>query len=265
MNKIALKITRLSKKIGKKLKGKENLYFCPVCNSNTRFNHFPYQSYFSEFYKHGFVHSPFLFETLNLNQYKCVLCRSSDRERLISMFINRYISENPDKELNLVEFAPKKPLQKFLKNKVNINYRCADLSMKDVDDNVNITNMNSYSDNLFDMFICSHILEHIEDDEKAMQELFRITKKNGTGLLLVPIMLSLSSTLENKDYLKTEHLRWKYFGQHDHVRMYSRDDFIHRLERVGFKVKQLGQNYFGKEEFKKNGIDQRSILYVVEK
>ena len=146
-----------------------------------------------------------------------------------------------------------------------MHYRSADLFQDNVDDKVDITDMNIYDDESFDIFICSHILEHVEDDIEAMKELFRITKPNGVGLCLVPIMLSLQSSVENEEYLKSEKLRWKYFGQGDHVRMYSKNDFVYRLQSVGFTVEQCGLDYFGKDIFESSGLDEKSILYVVKK
>ena len=102
-------------------------------------------------------------------------------------------------------------------------------------------------------------------DLKAMKELYRITKKKGIGICLVPIMLSLKNSNENKKYLHSEHLRWKYFGQDDHVRMYSKNDFIQRLSVAGFKVNEYGSDYFGDDTFTRNAIDFKSVLYVVEK
>jgi len=241
------------------------LNYCPVCAKKTDFRSFSYQFYFEKFYEHGFIFSPFQFETLNLKHYKCKTCGANDRDRLMALYLNDYLKNKKGKDLKLLDLAPGKALPVFFKNLDRVKYRSADLYRKDVDDKVDITDMNIYDNETYDIFICSHILEHIEDDLKAMSELYRITKTNGIGLCLVPIMLSLDKSLENKEYLQTEDLRWKYFGQDDHVRMYSKNDFITRLERVGFKVEQYGQEFFGKDVFESLGLDKKSILYVVEK
>lgn len=242
---------------------KKELKYCPVCDKETIIKPFPYQAYFEKFYENGFIHSPFLFETLNLKNYRCNNCKASDRERLLALFLKNYLIGKS--EIKLVDFAPVKPLKEFIKRHKNVIYRSADLYNEHVDDKVDITNMPIYNDETFDVFICSHILEHIENDLDAMKELYRITKKNGIGLCLVPILLNLDNSLENKEYLESEHLRWKYFGQNDHVRMYSKGDFVSRLEGVGFKVMQHGIDYFGSEIFDKIALDHKSVLYVVEK
>lgn len=236
---------------------------CPVCQQKTIFKAFPYEHFFSKFFEHGFVHSPFLFETLNLKEYDCATCNANDRDRIIASYIKENIKTTQD--FTLLDFAPSTPLKSFLNNYQNMNYRSADLYMENVDDKVDIKDMNIYQNNSFDVFICSHILEHIDDDIKAMTELHRVLKPGGFGLCLVPILLSLDKSLENEEYTKTESLRWKYFGQDDHIRMYSKNDFVQRLKSVGFEVEQLGIDYFGKDTFETSGIDSKSILYVVKK
>ena len=139
-----------------------------------------------------------------------------------------------------------------------------DLLMKEVDDNFDITDMNGYTDGQFDFFICSHVLEHIPDDRKALQELFRVLKPSGTGIAMVPINLGIERTLEDPSITDIAG-RWKYFGQDDHVRMYAKKEFISRLESAGFKTTLLDVDYFGAEAFKKAGIYPSTVLYVVTK
>jgi hypothetical protein len=81
---------------------------------------------------------------------------------------------------------------------------------------------------------------------------------------MVPINLQLETTMEDPSCVD-EGLRWKYFFQNDHVRMYSKKDFISRLSAAGFTVQQLGIDYFTKEVFEKNAICPTSVLYVVAK
>src|SRR5690606_21312945 len=218
--------------------------WCTVCQKNTYFKPFPYHRYFKKYYEHGFVYSPFLFETLNLDSYHCALCGANDRDRLIALYLTRNKAMFSDKEVKVLDFAPVKALQQFLKQQPFINYRSADLLDETVDDKVDMTHMDIYTDEQFDVFVCSHILEHIVEDIAAMKELYRITRKGGFGMCLVPIMLSIDKANENEAYRDSESLRWKYFGQGDHVRMYSKNDFVSRFESVGFKVEQVGKDYF---------------------
>ena len=235
-------------------------YVCPVCRKeNVRFNPLP-SYYFEQLRKYHYIHSIYKKETLNLKHYLCSHCNCTDRDRLYALYIEKIETGN----IKILDIAPSKPLSAYLKSNTNFIVRTADLFMADADDKVDITDMRIYKDESFDAFICSHVLEHIEDDLKAMKELYRILNQGGWGIAMVPIDLALKEIYE--DYsIKDEAGRWKHFGQHDHVRMYSKKGFIERLESVGFKVRQLDISFFGAEAFSKSGIHPRSILYVVNK
>jgi len=136
--------------------------------------------------------------------------------------------------------------------------------MDEVDDKLDIQDLHLYNDNSFDVFICSHILEHVTDDIKAMKELYRILSPGGFGITMVPMLKPVTQTKEDPAVTDTS-LRLKYFGQADHVRLYAKQQFIERLTSVGFKVKWYTVDDFGKELFQQSGITQQSVLYVVEK
>ena len=87
--------------------------------------------------------------------------------------------------------------------------------------NMNVLNL-PFAEGDFDMVMCNHVLEHIEDDRKAMRELFRVLKKGGVGLLQVPMSNILDKTLEDSS-VKTSEERLKVFGQTDHLRLYGMD------------------------------------------
>jgi len=44
-----------------------------------------------------------------------------------------------------------------------------------------------YPNRTFDLVICSHVLEHIPEDKKCIQEIHRVLKNNGTAFILVPL------------------------------------------------------------------------------
>ncbi|MBK6634354.1 MAG: class I SAM-dependent methyltransferase [Chitinophagaceae bacterium] len=84
--------------------------------------------------------------------------------------------------------------------------------MEGVDDKLDLQDLHLYKDHSFDVFVCSHILEHVDDDIKAMKELYRILKPGGWGIAMVPIIESVTETHEDPS-IKEENLRLKYFGQ----------------------------------------------------
>lgn len=236
-------------------------YTCIVCNRRIH-NFKPLPAYYLEnAAKYGYKYSFDDAETLNYRQYSCPSCGVSDRDRLYALFISKYLSENNISEITMLEIAPSKSLSNFIKKTGRINLRTADLKMQEVDDKIDITNMQNYADSSFDSFICSHVLEHVADDRKALSELYRILKPGGWGILMVPIVLGIDE-IDEDPALEDEGERWRRFGQNDHVRMYSKKGFLDRVEAAGFRVYQYDSEYFGVEVFQKNAIDEKSILYI---
>ena len=144
------------------------------------------------------------------------------------------------------------------------NYRSADLYMKNVDDKVDITDMKIYKDNTFDFFICSHILEHVEDDKAALSELYRVLKPGGMGILMTPV-INKKGIQDEDPSVKNKHERIRRFAQDDHVRLYQRSVFIERVKAAGFKIHTYSYWNLGILNFLRNGIRFKSKLYVVEK
>jgi len=238
---------------------------CPVCeNRVSRF--FPLPAfYLSKLRESGSDLRPIDFETCNSEAYECTHCGASDRDRLYALYVaERFTSAGSSgRELAVLDIAPSTALSRYITGHYDVRYRTADLLRDDVDDKVDVTAMTCYTDGSFDALICSHVLEHVTDDRQAMRELFRILKPGGWGIVMVPIHTSLDGVREHP--VSTDADRWKYFGQNDHVRLYSRHGFVSRLQHVGFHVLELGREYFGTERMTRCGISPASVMYVAEK
>lgn len=130
------------------------------------------------------------------------------------------------------------PEQCFLKRfkKLKHDITTSDLNSPIADVKADITNL-PFKDNTFDIIFCNHVLEHIPDDTKAMQELHRVLKSGGMGILQVPQDLNRATTFED-DTVTDPKERAKIFGQYDHVRIYGRD-YFKKLRSVGFRVKEI--------------------------
>jgi SAM-dependent methyltransferase len=239
-------------------------YVCPICDTNLAYFLPVDNSYLALLDKYEYNYSLFHDETFNMLQYSCPACGASDRDRLYAMyFLERMNGADANRKLNFIDFAPA-DVSYFYKKFPFLNYRSADLYMEGVDDKVDITGMKIYANSSVDIFLCSHVLEHIEDDRKAMSELYRILKPGGWGITMVPILAHQDKIIEDLP-ITSEADKWRYYGQGDHVRYYNRSGFVERLQGAGFKVNLLGVDHFGPERFEKYGIHPRSILYIVEK
>lgn len=238
-------------------------YQCPVCGVQLRAFRPMWKSYWRDFAKFAPVHAPTSFETLNLEAFTCPRCDAFDRDRLTCLYLDDVFgSFDRNRTYRLLEFAPGDALHNKLKSYPFISYRSADLMRKTVDERVDLTAMTAYADASLDIILCSHILEHIPQDRKAMREIARVLKPDGFAVVLVPLVVGVEETHEDPN-MNTEALRWKYFGMGDHVRQYGRRDFVERLEASGLQVAQLGIEHFGAETFRRAGIASNSVLYVV--
>ena len=238
-------------------------YQCPVCGVGLRAFRPMWKSYWRDVKIYQPIHPAESMETLNLEGFTCPRCDAFDRDRLTAIYLeDAFRSFDRNRTYRLLEFAPGDALYKKLKSHPFIAYRSADLSRKTVDERVDMTDMAAYTDGSIDIILCSHILEHIPDDRKAMREMRRVLKPDGFAIVLVPLVVGLDETQEDPS-LNTPELRWKYFGMGDHVRQYGKRDFIERLEAAGLNVEQLGIEHFGAEAFRRAAIAENSVLYVV--
>ena len=202
-------------------------------------------------------------ELLNKEEYSCPYCYSVDRDRMIIMFVDM-IHQELEGGINFLEIAPSGALQRYLyKYWGQSNLYTADLYMQEVDFKVDIQNMDILEDGSFDFIICSHVLEHVKDDRRAMRELNRVLADDGLGIVIVPLDLNRTSTDEEWGLSEEENIR--RFGQKDHVRSYSKIDYIMRLEQSGFGVWQLDKSFFSANSFEENALLDSSTLYLVYK
>jgi SAM-dependent methyltransferase len=167
----------------------------------------------------------------------------------------------PGRRYRLLEFAPSFGLTRKLKRTPCVDYRSADLYRNNVDDRVDIADMRGYADASFDVVLCSHVLEHVPDDRRALRELRRILRPDGFAIVMVPLVHGVEETNEDPA-IDTPELRWRHFGSDDHVRQYGKRDFAERLAAAGFEVERLGIGFFGAEAFRHAGIAADSVLYV---
>jgi SAM-dependent methyltransferase len=160
---------------------------------------------------------------------------SLERHRLLWLYLKNetnFFSEN----LKALHFAPEQCFLKRFRKLKNLDYTTTDLLSPIADVKADICDL-PFEDNSYDVMLCNHVLEHIPDDTKAMQELYRVMKPGGYGIFQIPQDLNRKSTFEDNSITdKAE--RAKLFGQYDHVRVYGHD-YFDKLRSIGFKVEEV--------------------------
>ncbi len=160
---------------------------------------------------------------------------SLERHRLLWLFLKEQTSFF-SAPLKVLHFAPEQAFYQLFRKQKNLNYITTDLLSPLADVKADICNL-PFKDNEFDVILCNHVLEHIPDDTKAMQELFRILKPGGWGIFQIPQDLTRKITFEDNSITDPKE-RAKIFGQYDHVRVYGLD-YFDKLRSIGFTVEEV--------------------------
>lgn len=137
------------------------------------------------------------------------------------------------RDLRVLHLAPDSVIARLLRQNDGSRYVGADLHPRRGQVKADITSL-PFSSESFDLVVCSHVLEHITDDRRAIGELFRVVTKGGHVILQQPVDSSRLVTYEDSRIV-TPRARLEAFGQEDHVRVYGQD-FLGRLREQGFQV-----------------------------
>ncbi|MGY5352279.1 class I SAM-dependent methyltransferase [Wenyingzhuangia sp. IMCC45533] len=184
---------------------------------------------------------------------------SLERHRLLWLYLEQH-SNFFTQPLKVLHVAPEQCFFKLFKNQKNLDYTTTDLFSPLADVKADICDL-PFKDNSYDVIFCNHVLEHIIDDCKAMEELYRVLKPNGWGIFQVPQDINRIKTYEDFSITSPEE-RQKHFGQYDHVRIYGLD-YFERLKNVGFTVEQFKVTaHFSETEIQKFALMKNEILPV---
>jgi SAM-dependent methyltransferase len=155
-----------------------------------------------------------------------------ERHRLMWLYLHAR-PELLTSPMRLLHVAPEPIFEKLFRSRPQIDYLSADLDGSQAMVAMDLTRID-VPDKSFDAIVCSHVLEHIPDDGKAMREMCRILKPGGWAILQSPVENSRTITYEDWS-ITSKQDRLKHFGQEDHVRIYGRD-YADRLRNAGFVV-----------------------------
>ena len=160
---------------------------------------------------------------------------SLERHRLLWLYLKNETGFFQS-DLKVLHFAPEQAFYKRFRKMKNLEYVTTDLNSPLADVKADICNL-PFKNDEFDIIFCNHVLEHIPDDTKAMQELYRVLKVGGMGIFQIPQDLTREKTFEDNTITDKKE-RAKIFGQYDHVRVYGRE-YFDTLRGIGFKVEEV--------------------------
>lgn len=163
----------------------------------------------------------------------CPNCLALERHRLIWLFLAQR-TDLFHKNQKMLHVAPEFCFMERFESLENLEYITADLESPLAKVKMDIHQI-PFQANTFDCAMCNHVMEHVENDLKAMQEIYRVLKPGGWAIIQVPFYPPLADRTYEDAKITTARDRLKAYGQEDHLRRYGKD-YLHRLESSGFEV-----------------------------
>ena len=235
---------------------KGNNYFCPICKFKAS-KFLPYGQDHDAIKKFKIIGMGYRINAL------CPNCFSKDRERLVYLFLEKLLKQKViNFDSKIIHFSPESSLENNFFRKKFINYTTADIVIGKCDVDIDLQNF-EYKEKNFDLVICNHVLEHIEDDMIAIKNIYSILKPGGFALLQVPL-----STLIDKDFKKNEFNTKKeklnLYGQVDHVRIFSEKNYLKKIEQNGF-ILAIDEMFQEKKILPSHGLNNSEKVIFVKK
>jgi len=192
----------------------------------------------------------------------CPNCLSLERHRLIWNFLKQQTNffRQP---LRMLHVAPELCFMDRFAEQPNLDYVTADLESPLAEVKLDVHDI-PFADDTFDVVMCNHVLEHVDDDQLATSELCRVLKPGGWGILQSPIDYARQSTYEDATIIDPLE-RERHFGQDDHQRVFGLD-YGERLLAAGFEVTE--SRWAGEltvDELARFGLDPREVIYFCQK
>lgn len=220
------------------LKENFNSCQCPICSAE-----------FEKFEPYG---------DTNRQDARCPECGSTERYRLLYLYLLRETNFFEKESVNVLEIGPSKCTERFIQINQKNHYVSVDRFSHNKPKIISDATTLPFLNDSFDLLICYHVFEHLRNDQKAMEETFRVLSPEGIALVQVPIDIQRETTFESSEVSPERYE--EVFGQKDHLRIYGLD-FINRLRSAGFVVSRLAYvNHFTKEERQRFGLKDQYPL-----
>lgn len=187
---------------------------------------------------------------------------SLERHRLLWLYLKERTGFFTD-NLKMLHIAPEYCFFKRFKKMENLDYTSADLISPWADVKMDIQDI-PFDENTFDVIMCNHVLEHVDDDRKAMDEFYRVMKPGGWGIFQVPVDYTREDTYEDASITDPRE-REKHYWQSDHLRLYGKN-YGEVLAKSGFEV--VEENFINdlpKELVERYALPKDEIIYLCKK
>lgn len=222
---------------------KGNNYTCPVCERSFR------------------TFMPYGYHTIRENVL-CPHCLSLERHRILWLFLKNKTNFFTDR-LKVMHVAPEQCFLDRFRKMENLKYITVDMESPIADVKADVQSL-PFDDDLFDVVICNHVLEHVYDLSRSLSELLRVLKPGGFAILQVPFDTKHETTYEDPTIVDRKE-REKHFLQYDHLRLFGRD-YPDVIKNAGFRIDE--ENYWDeitnemKEKYRLPGFE---FMYAFKK
>ena len=205
--------------------GTKPKFLCPICH------------YHGPFYDVGG-------EWGSTKHEHCPQCGSNARMRLQYLVLEQLRRKLPAKKMSMLHFAPEKAFSMYFKG-IFGQYHSADLANPLADYQVDLRDL-PFDDQSYDFVFASHVLEHIDDDQKALSEIRRVLKPHGIAVLPVPIVSVKTIEYEQPNPYECGHVRspgqdyFERYAQHfSTVEVMSSRDFPEEYQLYSYEDRTL--------------------------
>lgn len=199
---------------------------------------------------------------------QCPYCGSVDRSRLLYLFFQLRTDIYKKKTL-LLHISPNREIARAIGSNPSVEQVCGSIEPESFPEfkaaYVDVQKLGG-PDNLYDVVVCCHVIEHVENDQMAFSEIYRVLKPKGFAVLQVPLALNLEKTLEDRNDITPKQRKVAY-GQVDHVRLYGLD-YLDRIRNTGFRVvldNPFANAWLPKKELERHRLDPIEDVIVAYK
>ena len=201
----------------------------------------------------------------DVENFGCMYCGSSDRERHLYMFFDKLRLWETLRESRVLHFAPEKNMRRKITSLGTTKYTAADLVPADEQTiRADITAI-PFENESYDFVICNHVLEHVKEYKTALSEIWRVLSPHGTAVLQTPFSRLLTKNFED-DGIDSDALRLYFYGEGVHCRVFGQKQLFQDMVRAGFRL-EIRQNgdYFTDSECRHYGVNREEDLILLRK